>query len=46
MVRFLTHANLAAVHAGRVTLKPKDLLLIKRIRGDMEPDVFGARRVH
>ncbi len=44
MVGFLGHANLAAIHAGRVTLKKKDLLLIKRIRGDMEPDVFGARR--
>ena len=28
-------ANLAAIHAGRVTLWPSDIQLIRRIRGEM-----------
>ena len=34
MVGLLEDANLAAIHAGRVTVMGKDLKLAKRIRGD------------
>lgn len=34
LVMILEHANLASIHAHRVTVMPKDLKLVKRIRGD------------
>lgn len=34
LVEILGDANLAAIHAGRVTIMPKDMHLAKRIRGD------------
>ncbi|CAD6908651.1 unnamed protein product [Tilletia controversa] len=34
LVSVLSDANLAAIHAKRVTIKPKDLALARRLRGD------------
>jgi len=42
LVGVLNQANLAAIHAKRVTITPKDIQLIKRIRGDQEPQIFGT----
>ncbi|CAD6983521.1 unnamed protein product [Tilletia controversa] len=30
----LVHTNLAAIHAGRVTIRPKDMQLARRLRGE------------
>ena len=35
LVNTFEDANLCAIHAGRVTIFPKDLALAKRIRGDV-----------
>lgn len=35
LVHLFEDANLAAIHAKRVTIMPKDLQLARRIRGDM-----------
>ena len=34
MVGLFEDTNLCAIHADRVTIKPKDLRLARRIRGD------------
>ena len=34
LVKLFDDANLCAIHAGRVTLMPKDILLARRIRGE------------
>ena len=34
LVRLFDDANLCAIHAGRVTIMPKDILLARRIRGE------------
>ena len=34
LVRLFDDANLCAIHAGRVTIIPKDILLARRIRGE------------
>merc|ERR1711916_241396 len=34
IVSLLTDANLAAMHANRVTAMPRDLLLVRRLRGE------------
>ena len=34
LVRLLDDANLCAIHAKRVTIMPKDILLARRIRGE------------
>ena len=34
LVRLLEEANLAAIHAKRVTIMPKDIVLVRRIRGE------------
>ena len=36
LVGLLEDANLATTHAGRVTLMPKDIKLIRRLRGDSD----------
>jgi histone H3/H4 len=36
LVHVLADANLCALHAGRVTVMPKDLQLARRLRGDRE----------
>lgn len=34
LVGLFEDTNLAAIHAGRVTIKPKDMQLARRIRGE------------
>lgn len=34
MVSIFTDSNLCAIHAGRITLLRKDILLARRIRGE------------
>ena len=34
LVRLFDDANLCAIHAGRVTIMPKDIQLARRIRGE------------
>ena len=34
LVQLFEDANLCAIHAGRVTIMPKDVQLARRIRGD------------
>jgi histone H3/H4 len=34
LVGMLEHANLCALHAGRVTVQPRDIQLARRIRGE------------
>ena len=36
IVGLLEDANLLAIHAKRVTVQPKDIILAKRIRGETE----------
>ncbi|KAE8186398.1 hypothetical protein A4X06_0g7411 [Tilletia controversa] len=36
LVSILADTNLAAIHAGRVTIRPKDMQLARRLRGDKE----------
>lgn len=35
MVGLLEDANLAAIHANRVTIQPKDLQLVRSLRGEL-----------
>ena len=37
LVGLFEDTNLCAIHAGRVTIQPKDLRLARRIRGDTQP---------
>ena len=39
LVGLIEDTNLAAIHAKRVTIMPKDMLLARRIRGDMNMHV-------
>ncbi|XP_061669335.1 histone H3-like centromeric protein A [Syngnathoides biaculeatus] len=41
LVLLLSDANLCAIHAKRVTVLPRDIMLARRIRGD--PDTVLAR---
>ncbi|CAD6890487.1 unnamed protein product [Tilletia caries] len=34
LVSILADTNLAAIHAGRVTIRPKDMQLARRLRGE------------
>ena len=36
LVGMLEEANLVAIHAKRITIQPKDMLLVQRIRGGYE----------
>ena len=36
LVRLLDNANLCALHSRRITLMPKDIQLVRRIRGERE----------
>ena len=36
LVDLLDSANICAIHANRVTVMPKDIMLAKRLRGDWE----------
>ncbi|KAH9398944.1 hypothetical protein TYRP_018329 [Tyrophagus putrescentiae] len=36
LISMLEHANLAAIHAKRVTIMPRDIMLARRIRGDLD----------
>ena len=40
LITLLEDANLLAIHARRVTLKPRDIQLARRIRGDKDWDVL------
>mmetsp|Transcript_3020 Transcript_3020/g.8815 ORF Transcript_3020/g.8815 Transcript_3020/m.8815 type:complete len:117 (-) Transcript_3020:252-602(-) len=40
MIQLLSEANLAAIHAKRVTIFPKDLQLAQRIRGVLRKDLL------
>jgi histone H3 len=34
LVRLMEDTNLAAIHARRVTIQPRDMMLVRRIRGE------------
>ena len=38
ITQYMGDANLAAIHAKRVTVNPKDLGLVKKLRGEWTPD--------
>lgn len=38
-------ANLLAIHAKRVTVQPKDIVLARRIRGEARPEIDRRRDV-
>ena len=40
LVWFMEDMNLCAIHAKRVTIQPRDLLLVKRIRVNNGVDLF------
>lgn len=33
-VGLFTEANISAIHAGRITIMPKDMMLVRRVRGE------------
>ena len=35
-IDILEHANLLAIHARRVTVQPRDIQLLRKVRGDTE----------
>ena len=41
LVTLLENANLLAIHARRVTVQPRDILLAWRIRGDKDWDIIN-----
>ena len=45
MVRMFEDTNLAALHAKRVTIMPRDILLARRLRGNIftKPDAVGGK---
>ena len=44
LVGLFKDANLAAIHAKRVTIMPKDIQLARRIRGKSSKIIFLLRR--
>jgi histone H3 len=46
MVGVFEDANLCAIHANRVTVMKKDLLLARRIRGDEHADFRDLENNH
>ena len=45
MIGMLEDTNLAAMHAKRVTIMPRDMILARRIRGELyvKPDAAGGK---
>ena len=41
LITLLEDANLLAIHAKRITLRPRDIQLARRIRGDKDWDVLA-----
>ena len=44
LVSLMDDANMCAIHAKRVTIIPKDIQLVRRIRGEGTSRVFTSRR--
>ncbi|KZT50934.1 hypothetical protein CALCODRAFT_443848, partial [Calocera cornea HHB12733] len=44
LVGLFEDTNLCAIHAKRVTIQPKDLLLARRIRGEKQDDIKRPER--
>jgi len=45
MIGMFDDTNLAALHAKRVTIMPRDILLARRLRGEIftKPDAVGGK---
>ena len=43
LISLFEWTNLACIHAGRVTIMPKDIQLALRIRGDLRADYLQKR---
>ena len=43
MISLLEDANLLAIHARRVTVQPRDIQLVRRIRGDKDWSYLGYK---
>ena len=46
LIRMFEDTNLAALHAKRVTIMPRDMLLARRLRGETwtKPDAMGGKK--